>query len=1211
MRTNVNDAGRAGFTVFISGTTTDFGPTRAAVGQELTARGYTVIEQSNLKNDGIQPLMRNLINSIRDTDVVIALVGPNAGYKPPGRAPGYFDQCRPPSLREPSYTQWEVLVAMKFGLPIYFVAANTLFDGKDVVSDPDQKLFVEHLKNENVKRKDYPSPADIPQMAAEWVDEKFSERPASVPRAVEQHLNSLRAFALTRLSRFASATIDKIDDINRELAFRMVRACSGPRNAADIGLPIELEANMIACSHDEDLPFRRMLVLAEPGDGKTTLVHWILSILARNRLVGGGMVPILADCVTLSRLMGEASSGDAEMVQAWLGIAVAPSGSLARANTDHVDKFLHEIRSRNWKLLIVVDGLDELDRDGQGFERVMRLFTAFDGWGLENDIKVEYFATSGRNSKTLTTDVYVRLADSIGIQSYELRPASHEQIEVLAAHHMPADTNLLDHFVQVFSGKAFEAKFVYFLPLIRFFKGHPASAYAGEVSNFELMRSEIGHIISSISKSLLPPGDARSGDAGLDAEIEHVLLDIALLSLPNFESNVPSNLSRRNLAARFDGSRLPALSDFMKSGRLVDRLLHILIYVSRDARDPLEAYYRLPHNDYRNYLLAAGIFQFISQKESLIRTSGEAFTAKLAGAYLSTSGVSSYFDDIVAAELGSDGSAARHDFMRKLVKLMNDGLPHLTPTERNVASPHGAMLSLLTRLGAMPARLEVKAAGVCFQGARIRGNGTDRIHLPLAKHAEAARFVEADLKCCDLSKHNLTGANFDNADLSGASLAGSQLTGANFRNVAMGRHGNLPTDLSGAQLDGSDWFNYRFALKGYFHFWDLEHLPETAASSRHVLASGSRGQLLVFEMGNAASQPAIVQTSHDNEVMDLSSHPSLAVLVCTSRDRTVRLFDLGRDDVAAGSTTLHERTDPKKGLVFDFAGYPRRAQFSTSGAWLALIARDPRVVFFSVDPQGNIGQPYAGYGHTGPVMCVVADPAPVLNAGSARSADTFLTAGYDGRVAVWREDLDRPELGWAQPSSMASMPIKTADQQTEILRALAPNVLKTGFWAGTELESRLLLFSFDGEAVELEITKAFPGSGGIFALAVNDAPSLLAAGCGNGRVMVFAADSNLPDAYDWDAPLLDLPTNGEIIRAAMFRSGGTRLLVATWDAHLFQFDLNAGTLEWYYEYPVENWQPVTDTGQIIFRPDDHTLDQAKGMSERMKTYLTLVNAAER
>lgn len=1196
------------FTVFVSGVTADFDIARKDVQIILDIQGFNVIEQTVLDNDGIERLLDQLISRIRHSDVVVSLIGKSAGFRPRGKASAYYNQFLPEGLHEPSYTQWEVLIARYYDKPVFYVAQNSLFD-REQTKDLCQKAFLEYLDNCNIKWKQYNNHRQIPGIVAEWVEQRFAlqrEQQVPLPPPLTQHLGDLRQFSLERLRDITRERIDVSRDIGLYLAPRLVRSNGGP----DAGLPAAIEASVSAHTHNPEKRFDRMLVLAEAGDGKTTLIHWLLALLADNKFVyRSRIVPILADCVTLSRLMRDTVAEDGNAIADWLSIAVSPANRASNAGSSHVEDFMTQLRDGRFKLLILVDGLDELDPAGTGSDRAERLFQALEYWRVKHAIPVEYFATSRRTAPTSEQDVNARAGMVVGLRAVQLLPVSKQAVKALASKRLSgADEELLGHFAEIFHGNQICSKLFYFVPLIRFFQKYPDRARLGDVTDLDLIRAETDHVVSSLREDLLRHGDGHSLNPAIDEQISFVLLDIALMSLTRFEMGLPTNLSRRTLEARFSVTKVPGLVGLIRGQRsLVERLLHILVYVSRDAGHPPDAFYRLPHNEYRDYLLANGIFGWIRGTDKIIGISGEAFIADLASSYLGAKRVPVFLKAIIDEKLGQEGSIERQAFARSLTEKMNGTLQNRVPAERTDASPHGAMLSLLMSLGPLPAYIEIEAANRCFQRAVIPRLPSRRTVLPLVHNAKRANFSEADLRGCDMRGRDFTGAIFDNALLNGASLVGANLTNANLRNVAMGSNAGFPTDLTGATLDGSDWFNYRFQdLKGYFHFWDLEPIPERDDEDS-ILASASRGQLLAFNLTKPLLPPEIIQTSHVNEVMDLSLHPTNQTLVSTSRDATVRLFDVATQASDAGRLTLTERTQPGRECIFEFTGYPRRAQFSSSGKWMAVIARDPRVVFFHVAENNALGDPIIGHGHTGPVMCIVADQAQLLNPGPARSPDIFLTAGYDGRVAVWSEDFSNAERGWSQPLAIVSEPATTRHGGVDIFRALAVCASGKGLWAGTELESRLLLFRFDGTALCYRSERAFAGDGGIFALAVNQSPSRIAVGFANGRVKVFEALAGTPDEYDWDKPLLDISTSGEIVRSLMFRREGSHVVVATWDACLFQFDLVTGRAIGAYEFPVADWEPEFDTGQIWFNPDDRPLKRADGLSDRMKNYLMAVN----
>lgn len=1238
------------FSVFISGVSTDFENERTALRnvleQDQTDSGYTVYEQKRFENSGIDSLLQQIQSYVLSCDAVIAMLGPHSGHTPEGNIVAYFREFLPPGFSCASITQWEIFYARMCGKRIFFLARDELFDSVSEIEDKSQREYIKYLKGEGVQRKAYKDSGEIVGLAKEWLDqqrEDFKNRASQLDGPVAEHLRVLRTYSLSRLSQFAAGEqLNHLSQVHLQFAHR-----SAELNEDEIlRLPIAVKASALIRATDPNKSFASLLIVADAGDGKTTLVHTLLCEMAQDvRVEYYRLVPILADCVTFARLLGPDSSQDLEAVKDWLKIAVAPRGSQVRDEAPvNPKEFLAQVKDLGFQLLIIIDGLDELDPAGVSVERIERLFKAFDKWQAELGMTALFLATCRKANENLQEDERVQAGKAWGLLPVKLRPVEREEIRILAGHLLITPNirgddeamlqfeKTLEQFVTTFFGTSIGARLVYLRPLARFFRNHPEEAMKeamkGSISNLRLMQEEVKHIKKCICEQLVErrnvgqgssqPG-ASTGEfektlskASPEAPVSHVLLEIAMLSLNRFDRELPSNLSKNSLA-RLPGVRqvweLTAL--IAETQSVVERLLHVLVYVSRDPDSPgkiPDVYYRLPHNEIRDYLLADGLLQW-GLGEDLINQRDHDFLADLACTYGRAERVKVFFNQIVEEKLGLPGSEERKAFARALMERMNGPLKSRHPVERTDVSPHGAMLSLLLTLGPLPAEPKIKGWRKSFQRAVVpRTSLAARMELPLAGNCKGASFAEADLRCADLSGMCFDGANFDNTALNGATARNASFTDANLRNVAMGLYNGLATDLTGAHFAGSDWFNYRFqGLKGYFHFWDLESIRE----ERFVLAAGSRGHLLIFDLQGKDLKPVTIQTGHKDEIMDISRHPTRDVIVTTSRDGTIRLsaFPDGEpstwpQDDGTGHVLLIELAC--RDNLFDEKDYPRRALFSASGEWLTVIARDPRIAVLPVNASLELGEPVYGHGHAGPVMCVVESSEKLLNAGSMRGPDLFFTAGYDGCLALWQEDRTKSQgSGWRQPAKTVDKPLKKGTK-TEIIRSLAANGDNSCLWAGTELGGQLVQFKVGQAGFRKTSSRTFEG--GVFSVAVHDSPPMIAIGLSNGRVKVFPAKAGGgSESYEWDQPLLDVETNSEIVRSLKFIHGGQELLVATWDACLFRFDLSKGKEIARFEYPSDDWRPKEDACQIHFAADMDPLTAAGGISERMKEYLLRVN----
>ena len=335
------------------------------------------------------------------------------------------------------------------------------------------------------------------------------------------------------------------------------------------------------------------------------------------------------------------------------------------------------------------------------------------------------------------------------------------------------------------------------------------------------------------------------------------------------------------------------------------KILGVLVFTGtgrRPGQPTQELSYRLPHNEYRDYLLADGLFRLIQGESPPCGDDDTATAGELARAYHRSRRVSDFLAEMARQAAENPELEFRLErFATRVVVLMNKRLRNEDPAERSDCSPHGAMLSLLLSellVENLPSRPVLNTQGVNFHGAAAYARGNERVMLPGSKNWSGAVLREADFRGADFSGCNLENANLDNTRLNGADLSGAYLARANMRNVAMGRFKNLelPTVLTGARFDdgkdalsGADWFNYRLqGLKGYFCFWDLELLEP----GRGALVAGSRGQLLFFDLASPNWTPVYLQTQHEDDILDLSSQAGSGLIVTTSRDGSVRVHKL-------------------------------------------------------------------------------------------------------------------------------------------------------------------------------------------------------------------------------------------------------------------------------------------------------------------------------
>jgi tetratricopeptide (TPR) repeat protein len=142
------------FRVFLSAVTSEFGPVRDALANDLQSHDIIVCVQRSFRHDqNAGTLLHKLRNYIQSCDAVIFLIGARsgAGFPTPVEAEPFRDDL-PSGVTEASYTQWEMHFACKFGKRRLIYFATDLFppDKPNAHADdrPDlQAAFIAHVKS--------------------------------------------------------------------------------------------------------------------------------------------------------------------------------------------------------------------------------------------------------------------------------------------------------------------------------------------------------------------------------------------------------------------------------------------------------------------------------------------------------------------------------------------------------------------------------------------------------------------------------------------------------------------------------------------------------------------------------------------------------------------------------------------------------------------------------------------------------------------------------------------------------------------------------------------------------------------------------------------------------------------------------------------------------------------------------------------------------
>jgi hypothetical protein len=142
----------AGFRVFLSAVTSEFGAARDAVANDLQARGLELrVQRSFRQEPGADTLLGLLHDYIKECDAVVCVIGTRSGACPPAGAAAEFAHLLPAGITAASYTQWEFFFARAYQrrLSLYIAEADYRPD-QDAPTGGDlpelQKAAVAHIK---------------------------------------------------------------------------------------------------------------------------------------------------------------------------------------------------------------------------------------------------------------------------------------------------------------------------------------------------------------------------------------------------------------------------------------------------------------------------------------------------------------------------------------------------------------------------------------------------------------------------------------------------------------------------------------------------------------------------------------------------------------------------------------------------------------------------------------------------------------------------------------------------------------------------------------------------------------------------------------------------------------------------------------------------------------------------------------------------------
>lgn len=563
---------------------------------------------------------------------------------------------------------------------------------------------------------------------------------------------------------------------------------------------------------------------------------------------------------------------------------------------------------------------------------------------------------------------------------------------------------------------------------------------------------------------------------------------------------------------------------------------------------------------------------------------------------------------------------------RRLAECRTRLLDGLGPPSANPTPPEprtrrdepAAALALLIRLFPAEDRTDLDCSRRCFQGLA----GADQYLGGINLAGSCLR--GSDLRGANLDEADLREANLDDVDLRGASLVGADLRGAFLQNAQIGRldpqwprpfeRDGEPTDMCGARLDGSDWFNVRVRHDGYFQLWITRTLPD----SRHFLISTTRGEL--WFMGADGGEPVAIPTGHRNDILgfdylepervpagDIARERGWGWLATCSRDCSLRFFRCDPD-------AHPPRLDPPDGIELHRSTSDYFTRLKLGAGWLAVGDRAGHVYFISfedlarLDDRGTDGTLAVEKhrSHTAPVVCLEGAAGP-----SGR--DIFYTAGYDGRVCVHSELRGRQvrarsggEERWISRELVNLNELHDGRDGTgsePIIRAVVPwspgPGHRGGLWLGDE---RGCLHFKDLDTKEIRLLDRRPGEQ-IFSAAVHPEGRELAVGLASGRVLLY--DLVIEGGIRLVPRREILLACGDIIRSVLYLGGGDSLLIVSWAGlvHIWSRAEERFTLAF---DPVDRyWRPEDDRRHLRLGSSEGVA-KIRRLSPRYLRYLSLL-----
>lgn len=172
----------AGFRVFLSAVTSEFGAVRDALANDLQARDVQLRVQRSFRQEAESDTLLQLLHDyISGCNAVVCVIGSRSGGCPPPAAAAAFAHMLPLGISEASYTQWEFFFgrAHKCRLSLYLAEPDYRPDEPPGNDFPGlQEAFIRHIKAEGLHRVPFSS---RDQLRAEVLKEPWPEQVRAKP----------------------------------------------------------------------------------------------------------------------------------------------------------------------------------------------------------------------------------------------------------------------------------------------------------------------------------------------------------------------------------------------------------------------------------------------------------------------------------------------------------------------------------------------------------------------------------------------------------------------------------------------------------------------------------------------------------------------------------------------------------------------------------------------------------------------------------------------------------------------------------------------------------------------------------------------------------------------------------------------------------------------------------------------------------------------